>query len=306
MAEAAQQVMQMPGEEPPVQTAGVAVPRPPAEHGYIARFRAVINTRLFIWSLVLVSGAAFLLVAARTAQSVRSMVAVAIVFGVWFVGAGVLAMRHTAVELLREYARQRSLRFIGPIELPESTPLLAAGEARFTDQYMDGPLSTELPGVTFGLAHHTFETYEEAQSRRGNTVEVRTPHNLTICLVTVPEAADLLRGLYVVRRRGVMKSISGATWLDYHNLRRVQVENDALACRYDVYVRRPEDEEALGVLFKPSLQQWMAELPTELYLEYHNGTLVVYRLKHETGTVELDAHIHATAYIARALRDLVV
>jgi hypothetical protein len=296
--------MQTPGDEPPVQTAGVEVPRPGAEHGYIARFRAVINTRLFIWGLVLVSAAAFLAVAARTSDSVKSMVAVAVVFVVWFIGAAILATRHTAVELLREYARQRNLRFVGPIELPESTPLLAAGEARFTDQYMDGPLSTELPGVTFGLAHHTFETYEEAQSRRGNTVEVRTPHNLTVCLVAVPEASDRLRGLYVVRRRGVLKSISGATWLDYQNLHRTQVENDAFARRYDVYVRDAQDEEGLQALFKPSFQQWMAELPTELYIEYHHGTLVVYRLKHETDTVELDAHIHTTARIARELRDM--
>lgn len=270
---------------------------------WVDHMREVINTRMFIWTLVLASGAAFLAAAANTGNSIKSGAAMGAVLGLWLVVAAVVARRRAEVTFMREYARQRNLKYIGHMELLETSPLLAAGERAYCEHYMEGPLSQDLLNVHFGLGHFTFETYEDAQSKRGNTVEVRTPHDLTICVVEVPEAADVFFGVYLIRRRGVFKSVSGTTWLDFSELRRVELESEALTGRFDLFVRKSQNDENLLRLFKPTFQQWLAELPTELFFEFHQGTLVVYRFKHEDEAVQLDAQIHATASIARELRE---
>ncbi len=265
--------------------------------------RAAINTRVFIWSLVLTAGTVFLVVAAVTGNSLKSTLAVAAVFVLWFIGAAIRAIGKAEIAFMQEYARQRDFNYIGDMELLETSPLLAAGERHYCEHYVEGPLSVETPNVHFGLAHYTFETYEDSKTKGGNTVEVRSPHHLTICVVEVPEAADVFFALHLIRRRGVFKSTSGTTWLDFSELRGVELESEAFMRRYDLFVRKSQADINLLRLFKPSFQQWLADLPTELFFEYHQGTLVVYRYKHETEAVELDAQIHATAAIARNLRE---
>lgn len=265
--------------------------------------RAVINTRFFIWSLVLTGGAVFLAVAGYTGNSIKSLAAVLMVFVLWFIAAAVRAQGRAEVAFMREYARQRNFLYIGDMELLETSPLLAAGERHYCEHYMEGPLGADTPNVNFGLAHFTFETYEDTKTKGGNTVEVRTPHHLTICVVEVPEAADVFFSLNLIRRRGVFMSVSGTSWLDFSELRSVELESEAFTRRFDLFVRKSQADINLLRLFKPSFQQWLADLPTELFFEYHQGTLVVYRYKHETAAVELDAQIHATADIARHLRE---
>jgi hypothetical protein len=231
------------------------------------------------------------------------MIAVAAVFAVWFVLAAIRARGHAEIAFLREYARQRNLKYVGEMELLEVSPLLAAGERHWCEHYIEGPLGADTPNVHFGLAHYTYEEYEESSTRRGNTVEIRTPHHMTICVAEVPEAADLFHGIYVIRRRGVFKSVSGSNWLNFDDLRRIEPESEGFNQRFDLFVRKAQDDNTLLRLFKPSFQQWLADLPTELYFEYHQGTLVVYRYRHETEAVQLDAQIHAAARIAKQLRE---
>lgn len=285
-----------------IQTAGEPAAPPQQGPRWGDHTRAVVNTRIFAWSLVLVASVAFLTVAARTGSSIKSGLAVAAVLGVWLIGAALRARGKAEVAFLREYARQRDFRYIGPMELVDNSPLLAAGERHYCDHYMEGPLSNATPDVHFGLAHFTYETYEDTKTGRGNTVEVRTPHAMTICVVEVPEAIDVFFGVYLMRKRGVFNSTS-TTWLDFDELRKVELESAPFNRRYDLYVRESQDDYNLLRLFKPTFQHELADLPTELYFEYHQGTLVVYRFKHESAAVELDALIHGTATIARHLRE---
>lgn len=284
--------------EMPIQTAGENVGAVVAATAPAPQVASTNGTRIFVWSLLIAAGGTFLYVAAQTGSPAKSLLAAGAVIAVWLAVGAVRAHGRAELAAMMQYAGHRGFEYIGYMELLERTPLLAAGERSKCANYIEGPLTKDLPGVAFGMGHYTFETYEEVRTKRNNTVEAWTPHKMTVCVVEIPEMSDRFPEIYAIRRRGVFKSFSGTTWLDFEELRAVELESEALRRRFDIYVEKGLSDNTLLRIFKPTFQVWLADLPTELYFEYRLGCLVTYRFKHEDVPVELDAQIHATAHIA--------
>ncbi|MBJ7348055.1 MAG: hypothetical protein JHC87_05745, partial [Thermoleophilaceae bacterium] len=143
------------------------------------------------------------------------------------------------------------------------------------------------------------------KDHRGAKIEARSSHRMTICVAEAPEAMTTFNGLYLLRRRGIVGRFTDDGWINFDDLKPVDLESNALNGRYDIFAKDSIDRVKLLSFFKPSFQVWLAELPIEMYFEFCGGTLVVYRYKHELGEANLDAMVHSTAAITRRLLEAV-
>lgn len=285
-----------------VQVAGeVAVERPTTHSN--THFGRVSTSRWFIWSLVVVCGIAFLTSAWKSGDPVTSLTVVATTISIWLMFAWLRARSLAERDFFGLYCAARGFSYADRMVLLETTPLLSAGDRRVCEHYMEGPLASDMPGRRFGLSHYEYEHSEEVKDHRGAKVEARSVHKMTICVAEVPEAMTMFNGLYLLRRRGIVGRFTDDGWVNFDDLKPVDLESNALNGRYDIFAKSSIDRVNLLKLFKPSFQLWLAELPIEMYFEFSGGTLVVYRYKHELGEANLDAMVHGTGAITRRLLD---
>lgn len=262
--------------------------------------KALLHTRGFVWTVVIGCAGTFLVGAAteRLLLAAVGPVAVMVVAALTaYARAGSLA----TADFFSGFARQHEFGYSERVELEEITPLLGAGDRRRCDHYMEGDLSTELPGARVGVSLYTYEVANERSDRRGRTVESWTPYRFTICVVELQRAITSYPGVFLTRRRGLLGRISGDTWLNYDQLRPIELESSSLAGKYELLVRRNQDETRLLELFQPSFQLWLSELPLELCFEYSGGTLVTYIQKPAGDWTSLEILLEATAKVAKRI-----
>jgi hypothetical protein len=287
---------------PEVMVAGVAAPGT-AGATRATHLKRLLNSRRYAWALALGCGGTFLAAAAADHLLIAALAPVGVAVAT-LIMADTSARRLAAADFFTGFARRHDFTYTDSLELLEATPLLGAGDRRRCEHYMEGALSPDLPGVRVGMAHYTYEVSSERTDRRGRTIESWTPYRFTICVVDLQNAIGSFPGVFLSRRRGLLGRIGGDTWLDYHRMRPVELESSTLASKYELYVRRSQDDTRLLELFKPSFQVWLSELPVELCFEYSGGTLVTYLYKHAGDATSLEILLASTASIAeRILRE---
>jgi hypothetical protein len=258
--------------------------------------RKLMGARKYVFSLVLIGGAVFLL-GASTGNVFVALIPPLIVFGVIVSLVWREASRLAARDFFAGYALDHRFNFSERMSLMETTPLLGAGDRRHCENYMEGPLD-DVDDVSVGLSHYVFETREDRSDRRNRPIAVYTPHGYTIAVVDLPRAMRVFPGVFLSRRGGFF---GRDEWLDRPSLQHVELESSELANRYELLVRNNQDRGRLLELFKPSFQIWLGQLPFQIYFEYSGGTLVVYVPKRLKEGHELDSMIAAASWIARRI-----
>lgn len=262
--------------------------------------KALMHSRGYVWALALGCGGTFL-AGAATGRLMLASIGPAVILAIVVLTAYAKAGHLAATDFFIGFARQRGFNYTERIELEEITPLLGAGDRRRCDHYMEGDLPEGVPGARVGVALYTYEVASERADRRGRVVESWTPYRFTICVVELQRSITSFPGIFLARRRGLFGRISGDTWLDYERLRPIELESSSLASRYELLVRRNQDQTRLLELFQPSFEVWLGELPIDLCFEYSGGTLVTYLPKEAGDATTLEILLLSTAKVAERI-----
>ena len=122
-------------------------------------------------------------------------------------------------------------------------------------------------------------------------------------MVELPECATLVPELYCKRKAG-LRSLEKLEDVFRVGKKRVTLESEALAQRYEIFARQDQDDIWLRRLFSPSFIVWLAESPPDKFVfELVEGTLVAYIPGRKEDIGHLDAVLTATAAVAARLRD---
>jgi hypothetical protein len=212
------------------------------------------------------------------------------------VGVGIvyrLAGSRAAEDFLLVYAEGHGLELRAERRLPAATPLLRKGDRCYAPRSLSGQIA---PGVDGLLA---LFVVEESSSRGQGSAADR--HLYTLGLTEVPACAAHLPELYCQRRLGP-RSFDGLEDAFRQSRQRVTLESTAVDDRFEIFVRKGQDEVWLRRLFSPSFVAWLAEAtPADLSLELAEGTLVVYVPGHREDAETLDQIAAATGTIAQRL-----
>lgn len=207
-----------------------------------------------------------------------------------------IADSKAADDFFHVYAENRGLELGGKTRLPAATPLLRKGD----DQYAKRTLSGEIaPGCAGLLAIYTYE--EQTTDSNGN--RQTSYHEYTLGMSEVPECVDELPELYCQKRSG-LRSLERFEDVFRRSKQRVTLESEALGDRYEIFVRKDQDDIWLRRLFSPGFIVWLTEsAPEKFAFELVGGTLVAYVPKHKEDAVDLDAVATATGAVAKRLRE---
>jgi hypothetical protein len=221
---------------------------------------------------------------------VLPFIAIAVGLGVVFW----IADRNAANAFWDVYASARALVLGGRTRLPERTPLLRAGDDRYTTRTLEGQIA---PGLVGTLALFTYE--EETRGLNGQRETAY--HDFTLATVELPECAPYMGELYV-RPWSAQLSLEEFGEAVRGSRQRVTLESKALDDRYEIFVAKDQDEIWTRRLFSPPFIVWLADAaPKKLSLELVDGALVAYLPKHKEDAESLDALAAATATVARRL-----
>jgi hypothetical protein len=158
--------------------------------------------------------------------------------------------------------------FYDPTALETTTPLLHAGDRRFWEHELMGPLGDT--GLTARLAQYRYDVKEgEGDKGQGRYAS----HRYTICLIDMPDSMALFPGVYLREDRNLL---SGHDWLRGRGLREVELESTDFCDAYDLQVAREQDDGRLRELFDPKTIVWLSEHPMRPHIELRAGFLVVY------------------------------
>lgn len=195
-----------------------------------------------------------------------------------------------------EYARSRGLEPLDEVHLPELTPLLASGEARYAGRVMSGVLPGGMPGV---LAHYTYA--QNLSEDDGGTVRAeRVP--FTVVLSGIDDVSAHVGALCCEPR-------SGAHFRDEARargraMRRLELESVQADRRYEIFFDPGADELWLRRLHSPSFIVWLAEsAPRSFGFELCGESLCAYRRGHLHSAAELDALCEAAGVVSARVAD---
>jgi hypothetical protein len=215
------------------------------------------------------------------------------------VGVGVvfaIADSKAADDFFHVYAENRGLELGGKTRLGSATPLLRKGDDQYAKRTLSGGIA---PGCAGLLAMYTYE--EQSTDSNGN--RQTSYHEFTLGMSEVPECVDEVPELYCQKRSG-LRSLERFEDVFRRSKRRVTLESEALGDRYEIFVRKDQDDVWLRRLFSPSFIVWLTEsAPDKFAFELVDGTLVAYIPKHREDTVNLDAVATATGAVAQRLRE---
>jgi hypothetical protein len=232
---------------------------------------------------------------------VAGNVVVGLIVAVVAVGGGVgvvfaIADSQAADDFFDVHAENHDLVLGGKTWLPAATPLLRKGDDRYAKRTLTGEIA---PGVGGLLALFTYEEETTDSEGRRNT----TYHEYTLGMTELPECVDHVPELYCQRRHG-LRSLEKFEDVFRHSKRRVTLESEALGDRYEIFVRKDQDDVWLRRLFSPSFIVWLTgSAPEKFAFELVQGTLVAYVSGHKEDAVDLDAVAAATGAVAKRLRD---
>ncbi len=291
---------QNPGGDPPEArpeapaTAGVGRV-PPADANTLRgrHFRRLVGLRR-TWLLIGVPALAIGVLVA-TASLLWGAIALLVVVAV---GAGVvfaIADSKAADDFFDVYAGSRGLELGGRSKLPAATPLLRKGDDRYAKRTLRGEIA---PGVDGMLALYTYE--EQSTDSDGNTQT--SYHEYTLGMTELPQCVEHVPELYCQRRFG-LRSLEKFEDVFRLSKQRVTLESEVLGDRYEIFVRKGQDEIWLRRLFSPSFIVWLAEsAPDKFAFELVGGTLVAYVKDHKEDAADLDEVAAATGVVAERLR----
>ncbi|OJU83140.1 MAG: hypothetical protein BGO11_08695 [Solirubrobacterales bacterium 70-9] len=197
---------------------------------------------------------------------------------------------------LEVYAHNRGLK-LETVVIPEkATPLLREGVGRGTSWTMAGELA---PGIDGTLAVFYYEEPTIDSDGMPTTKNVY----FTIGLVELPECSPFVPELYCKRKFG-LRSLEKFEDAFRVGKKRVTLESEALAERYEIFAKENQNDVWLRRLFSPSFIVWLTESPPEKFaFELVDGTLVAFIPDRREDIVSLDAVLAATGAVATRLRD---
>jgi hypothetical protein len=194
------------------------------------------------------------------------------------------------------YAHQRQMIPSGKGPLPPATPLLRKGDDRYAERTLAGPLADGVEGT---LALYTYE--EETTDSKGN--RQTNYYRYTLGMVEVPECAGFVPELYCQRKFG-LRALEKLEDAFRGSKKRVELESEALAERYEIFADEAQDQVWLRRLFSPTFIVWLGEeAPEKFAFELVNGTLCCYVSDHKKSAAELDVVRAASAAVATRLRE---
>jgi hypothetical protein len=207
-----------------------------------------------------------------------------------------LARERAQSSFLDGYAKSRGLK-VGDGTIPsKATPLLREGVGRGTSWTMAGQIAPAIDGT---LARFYYEEPTIDSDGMPTTKNVY----FTVGVVELPECAALLPELHCKRKLG-LRSLGKLEDVFRVGKKRVTLESEALAARYEIFARQDQDDIWLRRLFSPSFIVWLTESPPDKFVfELVDGTLVAYIPGGHEDVVHLDAVLTATGVVATRLRD---
>jgi hypothetical protein len=159
--------------------------------------------------------------------------------------------------------------FYDPTALETTTPLLHAGDRRFWDHGLRGPLGDT--GLEALFAHYRYEVREE--DSKGN--EEWDRFLFTVCLVELEAGMQLFPGVYLREKRGLLQ-FGRHDWLRGRRLKEVELESTEFNDAYELKISPEQDQARLRELFDPKTIVWLQEHPLRPHIEFRAGFLVVY------------------------------
>ncbi len=281
------------GEFTPPEVVGTAPTDANALRGY--HFKRLLHKQLNWWLIGVPAVVAGVAVASTAGVVVGLVVLLAIVA----VGIGVvfaIADSKAADDFFHVYAENHHLELAGKSGLSSATPLLRKGD----DQYAERTLTGEIaPGCEGLLALYTYE--EKTTDSNGN--QQTNFHKFTLGMSEVPECVAHVPELYCQKRSG-LRSLEKFEDVFRAGKRRVTLESEALADRYEIFVAKDQDDVWLRRLFSPSFIVWLTEgAPEKFAFELVGGALVAYVPKHREDAADLDRVAAATGAVAKRLRE---
>jgi len=258
-------------------------------------FKRLLGKQLTWWLIGVPAVGIGVVVAATTSVVIGVILALAVVA----IGIGVvfaIADSQAADDFFDVYAENRGLELGGKTRLPSATPLLRKGDDRYAKRTLGGEIA---PGCAGLLAIYTYE--EQTTDSNGN--RQTSYHEYTLGMTDVPECVADLPELYCQKRSG-LRSLEKFEDVFRRSKRRVTLESEALGDRYEIFVRKDQDDVWLRRLFSPGFIVWLTEsAPDKFAFELVGGTLVAYVPKHREDAVDLDAIATATGAVAQRLRE---
>jgi hypothetical protein len=238
-------------------------------------FRTLASDRGAIYSIAILGSAGFLFGASRGSVALMVGIPLAVIVLTLAIAFKVADGR-AADDLFAAFARDNGLRQRARVVLAPLTPLLGAGDRRYCEHYMEGPLPGR-PGVEGGLGLYTFEVKKRSgDGNRSHWVS----RDFTVCVVDVEDAMSEFPGIYLRRRVGVLDHlgvlVEGGGWPDNDGLRAVDLESATFDDTFDLRVVAEQDDGRLHELFTPRLINWLTDHPLRIQFEYRAGALVVY------------------------------
>ena len=264
-----------------------------ALRGY--HFKRLLLKQLTWWLIgvpALVAGVAVATAAGVVVGLVLALAIVAAGIGVVFA----IADSKAADDFFHVYAENHDLQLGGKSRLSSATPLLRKGDDRYAERTLAGEIA---PGCSGILALFTYE--EKTTDSNGN--QQTNYHRFTLGMSEVPECVEHVPELYCQKRSG-LRSLEKFEDVFRAGKRRVTLESQALADRYEIFVAKDQDDIWLRRLFSPSFIVWLTEsAPEKFAFELVGGSLVAYVPKHKENAVDLDRVAAATGAVAKRLRE---
>lgn len=259
----------------------------------------LFGARKYLLPGAIIGGGLFLL----GATTGNPLIALAPLLAVLFV-VGVLiwreATRLAAIDFYAGYAIERRFNYSQSMMLLASTPLLAAGDRRRCEHYLEGELAG-VEGESVGVAHLVVETSEQKHDRRNRPISIFTPHEFTVAIVDLQRPTSTFPAVYLERRS---RLFARSSWLDRTGLVAATLEDERLAVDCELLVDRSQDRQKLRSLLGGDLQRALAGSLLRPGFEYVNGTLLVYAAERLDRAEELDALVDLTGQITRRLLEV--
>lgn len=264
-----------------------------------SHIKRLAGTRANVWTAVIGAGGLFLL-GSTTGNPWIALIPPLIVLGILGSRIWGEATRLAARDFFTGFAVENRFNYSPAMTLIATTPLLAAGERRRCEHYLEGELRG-VPGASVGLAHFTFETRENKYDRRKRPIAVMTPNQFTVAIVDLQRPAGAFPGVYLSRRGGLR---SRYDWLDREGLMPATLANAELARDYELVARAGLDRGRLRSLMRPDLQAMFAQSTLRPGFEFEDGVLVTYAAGRLDRPEELNALIDLTAKLAGRLLEV--
>lgn len=191
------------------------------------------------------------------------------------------------------YCQTHGLTRIPDPEIGELTPLLRKGDKSNTDEIFSGRLAKGVEGEL------VLWTYTEVhQDSDGSDTETNYP--FTFVHVEMPEIIQHMSDLRV--QRAGFKVFDKVQDKFLGDFKRVTLESDAFAKRFEVFVKKDQDEVWTRRLFSPSFIVWLTENPPDSFaFELEDGHLIAYVEKHMDDSAKLEEITDAGSTVAARL-----